>query len=110
VLSCFAGSIIWGRNGQRETARIVPCAAPDVRDICVYLAPQLRKHAEAGKAAFEQIWTKTGRVMTEPTTIRGATARLLRVAGRFAVRYVRGVLILSLISVARGSACSGALL
>jgi hypothetical protein len=39
--------------------------------------------------------------MTEPTTIRGATARLLRVAGRFAVRYVRGVLILLLMGVAR---------
>jgi hypothetical protein len=41
--------------------------------------------------------------MNEPTTIRGATARLLRVGGRFTVRYVRGVLILILMSVARVS-------
>jgi hypothetical protein len=42
-------------------------------------------------------------VMNEPTTIRGATARLLRGGGRFTVRYVRGVLILILMSVARVS-------
>jgi hypothetical protein len=41
--------------------------------------------------------------MTEPSTIHGATARLLRVAGRMTVRYVRGVLVLSLMGVARGS-------
>jgi hypothetical protein len=41
--------------------------------------------------------------VNEPTTIRGATARLLRVAGRMTLRYVRGALILSLMHVARGS-------
>jgi hypothetical protein len=41
--------------------------------------------------------------MNEPTTICGATARLPCCAGRMTVRYVRGVLILSLMGIARGS-------
>jgi hypothetical protein len=41
--------------------------------------------------------------MNKASTIRGATARLLRVAGRFTVRYVRGLLIVFLMGVARGS-------
>jgi hypothetical protein len=41
--------------------------------------------------------------MTEPATIREATARLLRCAGRMTVRYVRGVLILVLMGIDRGS-------
>jgi hypothetical protein len=34
----------------------------DVRELCGYLAVQLSKHAEAGTAAFAEIWAKRGAV------------------------------------------------
>lgn len=49
-----------GVNGVAECLLLAAESIHDVKDVCAYLHAQLLKHAEAGKAAFEEIWAKRG--------------------------------------------------